>query len=120
MTALNDSSVSALADAMAAQLLPSGYTYFVIDGGWTTSKLTLQNGSSYTKQNLDEHGRPIPAPERFEDMKKLADTIHKKGLKLGLWTIRGAHVDAVRQKLPIKGTEYTIDQIIDQHSKPGE
>ena len=33
------------------------------------------------------------------------------GLKLGLWTIRGAHVDAVAAKLPVKGTKYTIDQV---------
>ena len=119
MTALNDTTVPALADALASQLLPSGFDYFVIDGGWTTSKVTFENGSSYMKQNLDEWGRPIPAPERYKDMKALADKLHARGLKIGLWTIRGAHVDAVARKLPIKGTKYTIDQIIDTHSKPG-
>ena len=120
MTSLNDSSVHALADSLAKDLLPSGYDYFVIDGGWTTSKVTFENGSSMMKQNLDAYGRPIPAPERYPDgMKALADAVHAKGLKLGLWTIRGAHMDAVAQKLPIKGTSYTIDQIIDTHSKPG-
>jgi alpha-galactosidase len=113
------SSVADLADHLAAQLLPSGYEFLVIDGGWTTSHVTLPNGSAYTKQNIDEWGRPIPAPERYKDMKALAEVVHGKGLKLGLWTIRGAHRDAVARKLPIKNTNYTIDQIIDTHSKPG-
>ena len=52
-------------------------------------------------------------------MKALAARVHSKGLKLGLWTIRGAHVEAARRRLPIKGTNYTIDEIIDTHSKPG-
>ena len=64
MTALNDSSVVALADTLAAQLLPSGYEYLVIDGGWTTSKISFANGSSVMRQNLDAWGRPVPAPER--------------------------------------------------------
>jgi hypothetical protein len=119
MTALNDSSVASLADALAAQLLPSGYEYLVIDGGWTSSKLAHANGTTYLKENLDAYGRPVAAPERYADMKALADRVHAKGLKLGLWTIRGAHKDAVARKLPIKGTRYTIDQIIDTHSKPG-
>jgi len=118
-TALNDTSVPVLASAMAQQLLPAGYDYFVIDGGWTTSEVTLGNGTTEKKQNLDQYGRPVAAPERYADMKKLANTIHALGLKFGLWTIRGAHVDAVAQRLPIKGTKYTIDQIIDQHSKSG-
>ena len=119
MTALNDSSVDALAEALAAQLLPSGYQFLVIDGGWTTSKVAYPNGSSTMRQNLDEWGRPIAAPERYSDMKALAARVHSKGLKLGLWTIRGAHVEAARRRLPIKGTNYTIDEIIDTHSKPG-
>lgn len=119
MTALNDSSVMTLADSLATQLLPSGYEYLVIDGGWTTSKLSYANGTSYMHQNLDACGRPIPAPERYANMTALAERVHAKGLKLGLWTIRGAHKDAVARKLPIKGTTYTVDQIIDTHSKPG-
>jgi hypothetical protein len=116
---VNDSSVNMLADAMKEQLLPHGFDYFVIDGGWTTTFTKFPNGTEHRKQNLDEYGRPIPASERFQDMKKLADNVHAKGLKFGLWTIRGAHIDAVTQKLKVKGTNYTIDQLIDTHSFPG-
>lgn len=115
---LNDSSVAVLAQAQREQLLPAGYDYFVIDGGWTTSTERFSNGTTYTKQHLDDYGRPVAAPRRYKDMKALADMVHSKGLKLGLWTIRGAHADAVARKLPIKGTNYTIDQIIDQHTYP--
>jgi hypothetical protein len=116
---INDSSVNSLTDSMKDQLLPHGFDFFVIDGGWTTSFGKYINGTTYKKQNLDEYGRPIAAPERFKDMAQLAATVHAKGLKLGLWTIRGAHVDAVAQKMKVKGTNYTIDQIIDTHTFPG-
>ena len=49
-------------------------------------------------------------------MAALAATLKRKGLKLGLWTIRGVHKDAVAKKLRIKGTNYTVDQIVDQHA----
>jgi hypothetical protein len=104
---------------MVASSFPiAGFEYLVIDGGWTSTRKHLPNGTIVQKQHLDEFGRPIAAPERYKNMHALADMVHGKGLKLGLWTIRGAHVDAVAQRLPVKGTNYTIDQIIDQHAYP--
>ena len=65
-------------------------------------------------------GRIRGDPGRFPNgIKYVADKLHAQGLKLGLWTIRGAHVEAARRRLPIKGTNYTLDEIIDPHSKPG-
>ena len=91
---LNTSAATALAEAMAAQLLPSGYEYFALDAGWDRTDDT---------QHLDAWGRPVAAP-RY-DLPKLASTVRGLGLKLGLWTIRGVHVDAVAKKLPVYGME---------------
>ena len=44
----------------------------------------------------------------------MVETVRKLGLKMGVWHIRGAHREAVERKLPVKGTEYTIDQIVNQ------
>mmetsp|Transcript_15341 Transcript_15341/g.47536 ORF Transcript_15341/g.47536 Transcript_15341/m.47536 type:complete len:416 (-) Transcript_15341:246-1493(-) len=106
---LNTSAATALAEAMAAQLLPSGYEYFALDAGWDRTDDT---------QHLDAWGRPVAAP-RY-DLPKLASTVRGLGLKLGLWTIRGVHVDAVAKKLPVYGMEqYTLDQLVDQGSPGG-
>ena len=35
---LNETIVLQLADSLQTQLLPSGYKYLVIDGGWTAGK----------------------------------------------------------------------------------
>jgi hypothetical protein len=46
-------------------------------------------------------------------MAELAKKVNTLGLKFGLWTIRGVHKDAVAKKLKVKGTEFTIDQLVD-------
>ena len=59
---INATSVPELARLLAASPLgASGYSYFVIDGGWSNS----MNSSGAWLQNLDGWGRPVPAPERF-------------------------------------------------------
>jgi hypothetical protein len=114
---LNETVVLSLADAMADQLLSSGYEYLVIDGGWCESK--YPNGTRYT--HLDAYGRPIAAPERYPSgMKSLGQEVRKRGLKLGLWTIRGVHTDAVRQKLPVMGAPgHTLDELVDTEATGG-
>ncbi len=108
---VNESLVLALADAMAAQLLPHGYEFLVVDGGWTESR--HPNGTRF--EHIDSFGRPIAAPERYPTgMAWLGDQVRRRGLKFGLWTIRGVHVDAVRRRLPVLGaSEHTVDQIVD-------
>ena len=83
-------------------MLSSGYDTVVLDGGWSSNPTT--------GEILDQFGRPMPDLSRFpKGMKDLAKEIHKRGLKFGLWNIRGVHVNAVAQKLLIKGTNYTFD-----------
>ncbi|HEY9025341.1 MAG TPA: glycoside hydrolase family 27 protein [Burkholderiaceae bacterium] len=66
------------ADAMAASgMKDAGYRYIVIDDCWQKSR--------------DEDGNILPDPERFPSgMKALADYVHSKGLKFGLYTDAGA------------------------------
>ena len=113
------------AQHQAAQLLPSGYDTFVLDGGWSQSP----NQGAYqnvSKQALDGYGRPVPSDmypsaqgagaEGAPSLKPLVNKVHALGLKMGVWHIRGAHLDAVRRKLPVKGTSYTVDQIVWQNT----
>lgn len=109
---LNETLVMQLADAMALQLSASGYEYLVIDGGWADSK--WPNGTRYT--HLDKYGRPIAAPERYPSgMQWLGDQVRSRGLKFGLWTIRGVHTEAVRLRAPILDAPgYTANQLVDE------
>jgi len=52
-----------------------GYEYIVIDDCWSR------------REGRDQNGNLVPDPERFPNgMKALADTIHGKGLKLGIYS----------------------------------
>lgn len=63
-----------MADAMAANgMKDAGYRYLVIDDHWVAGR--------------DKHNNLFPDPERFpHGMKYLADYVHGKGLKLGIYS----------------------------------
>src|SRR5438128_1810799 len=65
------------ADAMAASgMKDAGYRYIVIDDCWQKSR--------------DAEGNIVPDPERFPSgMQALADYVHAKGLKFGLYSDAG-------------------------------
>jgi hypothetical protein len=53
-------------------------------------------------------------PERFpKGIKVLANYAHNKGLKFGVWMMRGISKEAVKQNLPIPGTKYFSRDIAD-------
>lgn len=66
------------ADAMASSGMKDvGYEYVIIDDCWQVSR--------------DKNGNIVPDPERFPSgMKALADYIHSKGLKFGLYSCAGS------------------------------
>ena len=74
---INSKKVMAVADSMVSKgLADAGYQYIVIDDGWQIDR--------------DKNGRIIPDSTRFpEGIKFLADYIHSKGLKFGLYTCCG-------------------------------
>jgi len=74
----DDATVRAMADAMVSSgMAKAGYTYIIIDEGW----------SSYR----DSQGK-ITGNARFPNMKALADYVHSKGLKIGIYSSPGPQV----------------------------
>jgi len=72
---IDDAKVRAAADAMAASgLIDHGWTYVNIDDCWQGTR--------------DADGR-IRGNEKFPDMKALADYVHGKGLKFGIYSSPG-------------------------------
>ena len=63
------------ADAMVESgMLDAGYEYLVIDDCWL-------------KKKRDENGRLVADPEKFPTgMKAVADYVHSKGLKFGMYS----------------------------------
>ncbi len=75
---INESKIRAIADAMVSSgMRDAGYKYLVIDDAWMA-------------EERDENGRLMGDPERFPSgMEALADYIHSKGLKFGIYECRG-------------------------------
>ena len=67
-----------MADAMVENgMLEAGYTYLVIDDCWQIGR--------------DSLGNIVPDPDRFPSgMKALANYIHSKGLKFGIYSCAGS------------------------------
>jgi alpha-galactosidase len=89
---VSESMIRAQADAMVSSgMRDAGYQYIVIDDCWQTSR--------------DSNGYIIADPTRFPSgMKALADYVHSKGLKFGLYSCAGTLTCAGRPGS--KGYEY--------------
>jgi alpha-galactosidase len=73
---VDDASVRAQAEAIVASgMRDAGYTYINIDDTWEAGR--------DAKGNIQTNGK-------FPDMKALADFVHSKGLKLGIYSSPGA------------------------------
>jgi alpha-galactosidase len=74
-TKIDDKTVREIADAIVSSgMKDAGYTYINIDDGWQWKR--------------DEKGGLLPNPN-FPDMKALADYVHSKGLKIGIYSSPG-------------------------------
>ncbi len=75
---INAELIKEAADAMAESgLKDCGYEYIVIDDCWSLKE-------------RDENGRLVADPEKFpEGMKAVADYVHSKGLKFGMYSCAG-------------------------------
>ena len=75
---ISDQLIRETADKMVSEgLLDAGYDYLVIDDCWSLKE-------------RDENGRLQPDPEKFPyGMKALADYVHSKGLKFGMYSCCG-------------------------------
>ena len=73
---VDDASVRAMADAMASNgMREAGYVYINIDDTWEGDERDAQGN--------------ITTNRKFPDMKALADYVHGKGLKLGIYSSPG-------------------------------
>ena len=110
-------------EAMAVQLKPYGYEYFVIDNGWF-GEYKLKPGTLYPLEKhasdvrLNEFGQVIPSKTYFPGgFKPIADRCHQLGLKFGIHMMRGIPRKAVEMNLPIKGTPYRARGIAETNPK---
>src|SRR5437879_13926120 len=77
---VDDPAVRAMADAMASNgMKEAGYQYINIDDTWEAGR--------------DAQGN-ITTNKRFPDMKALADYVHSKGLKIGIYSSPGPNTCA--------------------------
>ena len=75
---IDDGIIRAMADAMVSSGMAAvGYKYIIVDEGWSSSR--------------DANGN-IVGNARFPDMKALADYVHSKGLKIGIYSSPGPEV----------------------------
>jgi len=117
-SSVTEAEVKANADYMASKLKSFGWEYIVVDIRWFVEN-DKAGGYNQTdpKYVIDKFGRYLPALNRFpsaadgQGFKNLAKYIHAKGLKFGIHIMRGIPTLAVKEKMPIKGTKYTADQI---------
>ena len=80
---ISDGLIKESADAMVdTGLKDCGYEYIVIDDCWS-------------KRQRDENGVLVADPEKFPNgMKAVADYVHSKGLKFGMYSCAGTHTCA--------------------------
>src|SRR3569833_2203956 len=81
---VDEGMIRGMADAMVSSgMKDAGYTYIVIDDCWLVSR--------------DADGNIVPDPEHFASgIKALADYVHSKGLKFGLYSDAGTKTCAGR------------------------
>lgn len=80
---INERLIREIADCMVDDgYLDAGYEYVVIDDCWSL-------------KNRDAQGNLVPDPDKFPaGMKALADYVHSKGLKFGMYACAGTHTCA--------------------------
>lgn len=121
-TTVTEEEVLANAAFMAEHLLPYGWDTVVVDIQWYEPAARAGGYNDGAVLELDGFGRQLPAVNRFPSAAAgrgfgpLAERIHGMGLKFGLHIMRGIPRQAVRDRLPVEGTDYAADQIADTSS----
>ncbi|WP_338703376.1 glycoside hydrolase family 27 protein [Streptomyces sp. Q6] len=101
---LNEGNIKNAADSLSGKLSSAGYKYLNIDAGW--------NFTYDWTYHSDAHGIPDADKERFPSgMPALADYVHGKGLKFGLYGAAGLEKEVYDKDAPILGTDCTAQDI---------
>jgi len=97
---LTEDKAYAFMDVMAEKYLPFGYEYFLMDAGWY-STMNLERHQDLERESF---GVCVVRQAYFPNgIKVLADYAHHKGLKFGVWIMRGIPRRAVEQNPPSGG-----------------
>jgi len=100
-------------DFLGEKLLKHGYDTVTVDNGWFLSG----QGEGVTIA-LDKYGRPESHPHFFpRGLKFTIDYAHQKGVKFGIWLLRGINRRAVEENLPVEGTSFHMQDIVNRKSK---
>jgi hypothetical protein len=121
---VTEEEVEATASFMSRELLPVGWQYVVVDGGWSLPGTTtpIPSCDTVVTHRLDPYGRFLPDARRFPSAANgsgfatLAERVHQRGLKFGIHVMRGIPRAAVRDDMPIVGTIYRASEIADAGS----
>jgi len=121
-TTVTEDQTKAQADYMAAHLKAHGWQYVVVDIQWYEPGAKDHSYRPDAVLTMDEHGRLLPAPNRFPSsaggagFRPLADYVHGLGLKLGVHLMRGIPRQAVEKNLPVLGTDVRAADIANRDS----
>ena len=121
-TTITEAQALETAAIMAEKLLPFGYDVFTIDIQWYEPRASSYEYSRTPQTTIDAYGRCIPAPNRFPSAKDgagftaIGEKVHGLGLKFGIHIMRGIPRRAVKQNLPVYGTEVRAADIADTTS----
>ena len=108
---ITEDEFSATTELLHTQLQQYGWQFAVIDEGWYLSNPS-SNGKPAWQYTMDANGRYMPAENRFPSaaegvgLKKIADKIHSRDLRLGIHIIRGIPREAVDKNLPIADSSF--------------
>lgn len=110
-TTVTEQQVKEQADAMAINLLPSGYKYLTVDIQWYEPESKMHYYDPNATLTMDKYGRLTPGLKKFpsaangKGFKPLADYVHSKGLKFGIHIMRGIPRQAVDKNTAVLGTK---------------
>ena len=100
-------------DFLSKKLLPYGYDTVTVDNGWF-----LSGRGKDAQMALDKYGRPDSHEHFFpRGLKYTIDYAHKRGVKFGIWLLRGINRRAVHENLPVEGTKYRMKDIVNMKSR---
>ena len=120
-TTVSEAQTKAQADFMAAKLKVHGWQYIVVDIQWYEPGAKSHEYRKNAVLVMDDFGRLQPATNRFPSsingagFKPLADYVHSLGLKFGIHLMRGIPRQAVEKNLPIYGTPFRAQDIVNRN-----
>ena len=88
---INENVTMGVADAMVSSgMKDARYEYIVIDDGWQLGRSKSPNNINIESQGRDSKGKILADPVKFPNgIKYVADYVHSKGLKFGIYTAPG-------------------------------